>query len=96
MPPIRFRIRTIMITIAAVAVMMGVLRFATPWINGFLDIVPLSRIVPVAVLFGAVVEFLVFWLYFSSHRRRARRIPRKADHPSRRPEPERSEEPMRV
>jgi hypothetical protein len=71
-----------MITIAAMAVMMGVLRFATPWIKDLLRVLPLPRLVPIAilgaVLFGTVVEFLVFWLYFASQRRRARRIPTKA------------------
>jgi hypothetical protein len=71
-PRVRFRIRTIMLTIAAVAVILGVLRLMKPSIRLFLQMMPRSHALPLAVfavvLFGSVVEFLVFWVYF--HRRR--------------------------
>jgi hypothetical protein len=76
MSRVRFRIRSIMIAIAVVAVLMAAIRFL-PSVRPLLGIMPLSELIPLAVLgpvlFGAFVEFLVFWIYFASQRRRAGR-----------------------
>jgi hypothetical protein len=102
MPPIRFRIRTIMIVIATVAVLMAVaVEFRIiPLMHAFLEIVPLSQLIPVAVfaavLFASVVEFLVFWDRYWSHRRRAGRFSRKGIRPIGRPLPDQGGESKRV
>src|SRR5262249_29284031 len=73
-PRIRFRIRTIMLAIAAVAIMLGVLRLMSRPIRLLLETIPKSDVLPVTVfavvLFGSVVEFLVFWVYFYRRRKR--------------------------
>ena len=102
MSRVRSRIRTIMIVIAAAAVLMAVaVEFRIiPLMHAFLEIVPLSSIIPVAVfaavLFASIVEFLVFWDRYRSHRRRAGQISRKANRPIGRPVPDQGGESTRV
>ena len=109
MPPIRFRIRTIMIVIAAVAVVMAsavltsdlhIIRRAHAFLEILFEVFSLSQIIAVivfaAVFFVSAVEFLVFWDRYCHQRRRAGQISRKAKRPIRRPEPHRSGEPEKA
>jgi hypothetical protein len=72
--PIRFRIRTIMIVIAAVAVLMGLLTAMRRW--SALRGIPVRAIVVIAAivffLIALFVEFSVFAAYFSRGRTRPR------------------------
>jgi uncharacterized membrane protein YsdA (DUF1294 family) len=74
MSRIRFRIRTIMIMITAVAILMSVFRLIRPWIYSFLEVVPPSVAVFLVVMFGVVVEFFVFWVYAWPRRTRREQI----------------------
>jgi hypothetical protein len=110
MPPIRFRIRTIMIATVIVAVIMAVLiavmRVFPPWTHPFRDAFsvfysiviymishPIIAFLLAIVLFGSVVQFVVFWDRFRSLRRRPGHVARKAYGPNARPDPNRSRAP---
>ena len=71
-----------MLAIAAVAIMLGVLRLMSRPIRDFFQMMPPSAVLPVTffavVLFGSVVEFLVFWVYLPRRRKRPIDISRKA------------------
>jgi hypothetical protein len=112
MPPIRFRIRTIMIAIVVVAVVMAVftavMRSLPPWMHPFrnafsvcymifLDMISHPIIAFLAiVLFVSVVQSAVFWDRFRSLRRKPRRFAIKAGRRIARPGPDRSGEAERV
>jgi hypothetical protein len=67
MPPIRFRIRTIMIVIAVAAAILCVVRLR-PWMHPPFIVI---TIFVVPVLYGALVGSVPLWTYFLSRRRRA-------------------------
>jgi hypothetical protein len=112
MPPIRFRIRTIMIAIVVVAVVMAVftavMRSIPPWKHPFRDGFAVCNMIflgmishPIIaflaiVLFVSLVEFAVFWDRFRSLRRKPGRFSIKNDRQIARPEFARSEESKRV
>lgn len=97
MPPIRFRIRTIMIVIAAMAVLIAAVLLMSEFrvisqARGVAELVlqtfPLSQIIPVAVfaavLFVLLVEFLAFWDRFWSRRSQTGQISKKSNRQRRR------------
>ncbi len=104
MSHIRFRIRTIMIAIAALAVAMGALRL--PFVNNMIVftaavvlLVAAAIAIPVLAVGSvvrAVVDVFPCAVYFWRGRTRPRRFSRTANSPFRTPEPDRSEEPTRV
>ena len=100
MPPIRFRVKTIMIVIAALAVVMGRLRFRTRARFYFDSIVtlPIVAILLVIIIFlGAViVELIASEIRPWCDRVRRWQLARKANGRFRRSEPNRSGEPERV
>ena len=112
MPPIRFRIRTIMIAIVLVAVVMAVftavMRSLPPWMHPFRDAFSLCYMIflgmishPIIaflaiVLFVSVVQAAVFWDRFRSLRRKPRRFAIKAGPRIARPGPDQSGAPERV
>ena len=112
MPPIRFRIRTIMIAIVVVAVVMAVftavMRSLPPWRRPFRHALSVCYMIflymishPIIaflaiVLFVSVVQSAVFWDRFRSLRRKPRRFAIKAGRRIARPRPDQSGEAERV
>ena len=85
MPPIRFRIKTIMVVIATLAVVMGLLMNA--------GVVAATAIV---LLVGSLVEFSAFSFHLSRGRTRPPQFSRKANRLVGMQEPARSGERKRV
>ena len=98
MPPIRFRIRTIMIVIAAVAVVMGLLMGLRPNWPLILLFFKVGGVLTVMAVFlvALVLEFAAFATYLSRGRTRPRQVRRAGNRPIGRSEPDRSGEPERV
>jgi hypothetical protein len=107
MPPVRFRIRTVMIAVVALAVLMRMVRA----LNGpfFDDMVVFaaavvllaaaivaSLVVVIVFLARVVVDLFVFAVYSWRGPTRPRQFTRTANRPFRRPEPGRRGEPERV
>ena len=84
MPPIRVRIRTLMIAIAAVAVLMGLFRFMAPMLN------------PIDVITALVALVVVLRVLADVIATRRQRRSRKGPRPFPRSEPAQSGVPNRV
>ena len=99
MPPIRFRIRTIMIAIVVVAVVMAVftavMRSIPPWMHPFRDVFSVCYMIFPYLIFHPIIAFLAVLLFvsvvqsavfrdrFRSLRRKPRRFAIKAGQPNR-------------
>jgi hypothetical protein len=103
MPPIRFRIRTIMFAAVMVAVIMAVFMAVMrlpPWIHPLRDAYSVSCVMytymishPIMILlatalFFSVVQFVVFLDRFRSLRRRPAQHSKRAHGPIPRPDPD--------
>ncbi len=103
MPPIRFRIRTVMIAIVVLAVLMftltGILRSnAQVGLSLMTDILFAAAVVAAVVVvpIAVVIEFSVFAVFFCRGRTHRRQFLRKDSRPFRRPKPDQSGEPERA
>jgi hypothetical protein len=85
-----------MITVAAMAAVLGVFRVVIPWILPLLLVSPGIVAFLALVLFLALVEFFVCSADFRSDRRRAGHSSREANRPIAKQEPAQSGEAERV